>query len=586
MRREARHLPRQPGVYTFTDENGDPLYIGKAASLRARVMSYFSADHPPRLAKMLSEAHHVESVLVDSEQEAYLLESSLIKARQPKYNVRLTDDKRYPWILVSDEAHPRIDIVRDQREPGDYYGPFPDVSSAKELVNILREVFGIRDCPRELPEGCIKHDIGLCMAPCFKQIDEAYDEAVAEVTRVLRGNPKPAIEVLEDRMAEASQDLEFERAARLRDRIQGIRRLFDKQAVFASHREDVDAIAMEGTPERSVAVVLPRRDGRIVDTQHFRLPGATEEDKPQLLAEFIARYYEHRPAVPHTLAIPFQPQQPDELSEALAAKAGHKVELRVPQRGKHKRLLDLAAKNAGYQLARAHRSRGPAPGVVDLQERLRLETPPSRIECIDISHHSGKGVVGALVTFKDGRAHKQGYRRYKISQEKNDDVAAIREVVTRRLRRLVEEGEPLPDLLLIDGGQAQTNAAREAARELGLEEVEILGIAKREEELWRPGWQAPIRLPENAPGLQLLQRARDEAHRFAITYGRKKRTRDLTTSLLDAVPGVGEVTRKRLLRHFGSLDGVRKATQAELTEVEGVGPKMAQKIKTVVGQEG
>ncbi len=579
----VRQLPDQPGVYTFVDADGEPLYIGKAASLEDRVTSYLSSRQPPRIARMLEQAHDVETVLVDSEAEAYLLESSLIKERKPRYNVRLTDDKRYPWILVSGEAHPRIDIVRDQDEPGEYFGPFPDVGTARELVNLLREAFGIRDCPRELPDGCIKHDIGLCKAPCMLDIEEAYADAVDRVLDVLSGNPRPAIQVLEDRMATAADELKFERAARLRDKIEDVERLLDRQAIFASSREDRDAIALEGTPERSVAVVLPRRSGRIVDQQDFHLPGIEDEDDvPDLLAEFLARYYEDRPEIPHRLLVPELPAEHEALAEALSTKAGRKVRLTVPQRGVGRRMLDLAQKNAGYQLAQVLTERGPDPGVVDLEERLRLDALPRRIECVDVSHHGGKGRVAGLVTFEDGHADKSGYRRFKLAEDVNDDVDGIREVVRRRLRRLAEEGQPLPDLLVVDGGRAQVDAARDEADALGLEPT-ILGLAKEEEAIWRPGWSAPIRLPENAPGLKLLQRTRDEAHRFAIEYGRRRRERDLTTSVLDAVPGVGDVLRKRLLRAFGSVEGVEHATEDELVQVDGVGPSLAKKIRAVVG---
>lgn len=585
LEKKIRELPREPGVYTFLDESGEALYVGKAGSLRDRVRSYLNAGLAPRIANMVEEASDVEVVLVGSDAEAYLLEASLIRERRPKYNVMLTDDKRYPWVLVSAEDHPRIDIVRSTEEPGDLYGPFPDVGTARALVNVLREAFGIRDCKRELPQGCIKHDMGLCLGPCFREIEETYAEAVGEVQKVLRGSSGPAIAVLEERMNEAAATLEYEKAARLRDRIAGIQALLDKQAIFATRQEDVDAVALAIGHERSVAVVLPRRGGRVVDAQPFTLPGGHEGDAGELLAEFLARYYEHRPQVPRHVLTSHEPASPDTLLERLAARAGRKVEVRVPVRGAGRRLVALAEKNAAYQLARAERARGPDPGVHDLAERLRLETPPRRLECIDISHHGGKGVVGSLVTFTDGRPEKRGYRHFGLSEEKNDDVAAIGEVVRRRLSRLAEEGRELPDLLLVDGGRGQVEAARAAADELGLP-VTILGLAKREEEVFRPGWQAPVVLPRDAPGLRMLQRARDEAHRFAITFGRRRREKALTSSLLDAVPGVGPTLRKRLLRRFGSVDGVAKATEEELAEVEGVGPALARRIKVVLGGPG
>ncbi len=536
---------------------------------------------------MLEQAVDIDAVLVSSEQEAYLLESNLIKQQKPRYNVRLTDDKRYPWILVSDEEHPRIDITRDQDEGGTYYGPFPDVSSAKALVNVLREAFGIRDCPRELPKGCIKEDIGLCMAPCHRdEIEAAYLDNVDRVKAVLQGDPKPAIQVLEDKMDQAAEDLAFERAARLRDRIKGIEGILEKQAIFASGRQDRDAIALEAGPDRSVAVVLPRRGGKVVDAQHFQLPGAAPEDLPELLGQFIERYYEHRPQIPHTLLLEQAPANQEELQGDLTDLAGRNVELRVAQRGDGRRLVELAQRNAAFRLSRVQTKRGPGPGVADLQERLRLAELPRRIECVDVSHHGGKGVVASLVTFEDGYPEKRGYRTFKIRQERNDDVAAIWEVTTRRLSRLTKEGRQLPDILLVDGGQGQVNAAREAATELGLqEELVILGLAKQEEQVWKPGWSHPIDLPANAAGLKLLQRARDEAHRVAIRYGRKRREKDLTTSLLDAVPGVGPTLRKRLLREIGSVKQIRQAGEDELQAVEGVGPQLAKKLKAVLAED-
>ncbi len=579
-----RHLPDQPGVYTFLDGDENPLYIGKAASLEDRVASYLSSSHPARIERMLEQAVDLDTVLVDTEAEAYLLESNLIKEKKPRYNVRLTDDKRYPWILVSGEEHPRIDIVRDKDEDGSYYGPFPDVGTARELVNLLREAFGIRDCPRELPDGCIKHEMGLCMGPCFRDIEDAYLDAVDQVDSVLGGDPEPAIQVLEERMEDASQDLRFEEAARLRDRIEDIEDLLRDQAIFASSREDRDAIAIEGTPERSVAVVLPRRGGRIVDQQTFTLPGHEEDTRDELLEEFLARYYEDRPSIPHRILLQELPSDEDGFQKALSQKAHRAVRFRVPQRGIGKRMLNLAEKNAGYKLARLQQERGPDPGVVDLKERLRLDELPRRIECIDVSHHAGKGRVAGLATFLDGHPEKSGYRRFNLDDEKNDDIHGVREVVRRRLRRLTREGDPLPQVLLIDGGQAQTDAARDEARKLGLEPT-ILGLAKKQETVHKPGWSHPLGIPTSAPGLKLLQRARDEAHRFALQYGRTKREDQLTTSILDAVPGVGPTLRKRLLKEMGSVSGIQEANVETLESVAGVGPTMARRIKSVVGDD-
>ena len=578
---KARALPREPGVYTFLDDEGNALYVGKAGALRDRVTSYFSAGLAPRIEQMVSEATELEVVLVTSDAEALLLESSLIRERRPRYNIMLTDDKRYPWIFLSAEAHPRIDVVRTQDEKGEYFGPFPDVGSARALVNLLREAFGIRDCPRELPKGCIKHDVGLCLAPCFLSIEEEYAQAVAEVRHVLRGNTAPAVRILERRMQEASEALEFERAARLRDRIQRIKRLFDEQTIFATQREDLDAIAIVCTPQRSSVVVIPRRSGRVVDAQPFRLPGGSEEDRSQLLQEFLERYYEGRHQLPRQVLVSHAPVDEQGLVDTLSVRAGRSVIVRVPQRGRGRRLVDLAEKNATYQLTKAARADGMDPGVEDLARRLRLDEPPRRLECVDVSHHGGKGVVASLVTFRDGRPDRRGYRNFVLSDQRNDDVAGIAEVVRRRLSRLVKEGRELPDLLVVDGGQGQVNAARAAADELGLP-IPLIGLAKREEEIWRPRWQAPIVLPRSAPGLKLLQRARDEAHRVAIGHGRQRREKDLTVSLLDAVPGVGPTLRKRLLAAFGSLDAVARASDEELLAVKGVGPELVRKLRAVV----
>lgn len=557
------------------------MYIGKAARLRDRVRSYFTGQQPARIGLMLEKAASVETVLVDTEAEAYLLESSLIKEKKPRYNVRLTDDKRYPWVLVSAEEHPRIDIVRTQDEEGTYYGPFPDVGTARGLVNLLREAFGIRDCPRELPSGCIKHEVGLCMAPCFKENTPAYLDAVEKVQDVLNGNPKPAVTMLEEQMHRAADGHRFEEAARLRDRIEDIHRLLDEQAIFASQREDRDAVFIESTHEESMAVVLPRRNGRIVDQQTFPLPGATDQTRPALLAEFIARYYEDRPSIPHRILVPTLPEDEEALAKALSEKTQRKVRFHVPKRGIGKRMLALAEKNAQYQLTRHQQERGPDPGLVDLKERLKLDTLPRRIEATDVSHYGGHGRVGSLVVFTNGHPEKSGYRRYNLADDVNHDLDGIREIVRRRLERLAREGDPLPDILLVDGGQDHADAAREEATALGLEPT-IFALAKEHEAIHRPGWSAPITLPPHAPGLKLLQRARDEAHRFAIRYGRSQRERALSTSMLDAVPGVGSTLRTRLLKHHGSLEGVKNATAAQLEEVEGVGPTMARRIQTVL----
>jgi excinuclease ABC subunit C len=591
LREQMARLPEQPGVYLYFNAAGDTLYVGKARSLRDRVRSYLGAHgHSPRTDALLAEAERLEVILTDSVVEALALENHLIKQRTPKYNVLLRDDKNYPYLrLTTSEATPRIQVARRVERDGDFYaGPFLPAKFARRTMHLSHRLFGIRSC-NEVITGkrgrpCLEYDIKRCLAPCVDTIcsPEEYARAVEDARLFLQGRNEELLADLERRMTDAAAEERFEQAAQWRDAIRTIRALNDREQKIATARlGDRDAFGLKVGPAGAVVLVFQMRDGRVIDRVELSGDGgvATEED---VLEAAIQQFYEDQVPPPEVHA-PFAPADVEPLETWLSERAGRRVRVLVPKRGDKRGLLDLASRNAALAFESRFNEQGMAQydALDSLRAVLALPTLPRRIEGVDVSTFQGSETVAALVVCEDGRMRRSEYRKYRIRGEAvsgghPDDFAAMREVVQRRFRRAQVEGGRLPDLLLIDGGKGQLSAAYDALRELGLESVVAVGLAKKEELLFTRDSPAPLAFAASSPALRLLQRIRDEAHRFAVSFHRRARTMRDLQSALDEVPGVGPGRRRALLERFGSLAGVRRASREELASA--VGPKLADAI--------
>ncbi|GGM59424.1 excinuclease ABC subunit C [Halarchaeum rubridurum] len=570
VREAARSLPAEPGVYQFQRDDGTTLYVGKAVDLRARVRSY-ADPRSARIARMVERAETLDFAVTDTETQALLLEANLIKRHQPKYNVRLKDDKSYPLVQLTAHAYPRIEVTRDPDEGATAYGPYTDHGRVETVVKAIRETYGLRGCSDHKFEGrerpCLDHDIGLCTAPCTGEIDrEAYAEDVAAAKRFFEGETGALADPIEREMERAAREQEFERAANLRDRLDAVRAFHGGggEAVASRGGErhvDVLGVAVEG--DTATVARLHSEGGQLVDRdQHTLTAPEGEERVADVLAAFVPQYYAER-ALPDALLLPEDPGD-DDLRAWLDAEG---VAVRVPGAGREAKLVDLALKNA-------HRRAGGRDELSALRDALGLDRRPARIEGVDVSHAQGKAVVGSDVTFVEGSAETGDYRRKKLEEE-NDDYANMYRLVTWRARRAVagRDDRPDPDLLLVDGGRGQLDAALDALDDAGWE-IPAVALAKREEVVITP--EGTHDWDTDAPQLHVLQRVRDEAHRFAVQYHQS--LRDSVDTALDDVDGVGPETRTRLLRRFGSVEGIRAASGAELRDVEGVGPALAERL--------
>jgi excinuclease ABC subunit C len=598
LKLDLPRIPQEPGVYLFKDADGTVLYVGKAADLRARLSQYKPGQVEARKEGLLDRASDVEVILTSSEKEALLLESSLIKRYHPRYNLRLTDDKRYPFILLSAHEYPRASIVRDTRAKGHLFGPFPHAGAAWRTLKTMQETFRIRDCKELIPGGCLNYQMKLCWAPCITDIEERrrktgdrelsdvdpkerYQQAAKEAQSFLDGDLDRLTREMTKQMEDAAEQEHYERAALLRDRLQAITTTLQHQSIFAGGQEDRDAFLVHREGPAWVGVVVLLRRGQVAGQETFFFRKAASDEAADLLAEFVRRYYENLPGVPREVLVPEMPREHEAIQQLLAEKRGGPVTIRVPQKGDLKHVLDHARRNAEFRLGQETLKRGEADAqreMVALRDALHLPTTPGRIECFDISHLGGTGVVASMSVLVDGRPTPSEYRRFKLSLDKNDDFAAMHEVVTRRYQRLQKEGGDMPDLVLIDGGQGQLKAAKRALDELGLADLPVAALAKREEEVWLPGHLRPLALGKRHDGLLPLMRVRDEAHRFAVAYQRASRRKQLRESALDAVPGLGPAKKRALLAQFGSVDGVLSARVEDLTMVRGIGPELARKI--------
>jgi len=589
LQRKLDTLPEGPGVYLWKDASGDVLYVGKAKRLKQRVRSYFAADFEssPKNLLLRRLIADVETIVVASEAQSLILENNLIKEYRPRFNVRLKDDKSYPSIAVTlADPFPRVIVTRRRDIPGArYYGPYTDVAQLRRTLAIIRRLYTVRSCPDDLPaerreRPCLDYHIGRCRAPCVGwQTEEDYRRMVSDVVDFLDGRTVDVRQKVREAMQVASEREDFERAKDMRDALRWLERLEEPVSVEVMGTGDADVVGYARDGDDAVGVLVRVREGRVVGREHRFLEGLEEEPDGAVLSAFLARYYVPAEGRARRVVVPFPPHDWDALRELLPD-----ADWTIPQRGTAHRWLELADANARHLLESLRiesfetEERAEDP-VYALGRDLGLNVVPRSLVCVDISHNQGRDTVGSLVWFEAGRPKKSEYRKFKIQGlGQQDDFAAIHEVITRYLTRRRDEALPLPDLIVIDGGKGQLNAALDAMDQVGLGPIPTVSLAKREEEVFVPGKADSLRLPRRSPSLRLLQRARDEAHRFGLAYNRQRRsTRTITSELLN-IPGVGPNRRRRLLERFGSLAGVRSASVAELATVPGFSTRLAERI--------
>lgn len=590
IRRKLESLPRRPGVYLMKDRSGRIIYVGKARRLDHRLRSHFAGSDHPKQQAMIRRVADLDFIATDTEVDALILEMTLIKEKRPVYNINLKDDKRFPFVKVTvQEAWPRIVLTRRVRDDGArYYGPYTDVRALRLTLRGLRTIFPLRSCSGDHPgrgpqrRECLDYFIHRCLGPCIvKEVAAEYRHATDSFCHFLSGEGEQVVARLRAEMEEHSDRLEFEAASRRRDQLRLIERLTHRQRMVDVQRRDTDLFAFSRAGELAHGVVLQVRDGRVLGKERRTLKGIEAETDAEIMAAFLLQYYARTGNLPAQVAAAVEPADCALVEEWLGRRSDGRVKLIVPRKGPLLHLVRMALQNARLDLeeARGRRhGREIDPAVYELQQALDLPRPPVRIECFDISNIQGSHPVASMVTMINGRPTPAHYRRYRMAGPGPDDFAMMREVVTRRARRIVAGEFERPDLFLIDGGVGQVGAAIEALQATGLDHVPTIGLAKREEEIVIPGQPGTVRLPHSAPALKLLIRLRDEAHRFAIRFHRGRRGKAALHGRLDEIPGLGAGRRLTLLQHFGSLDAVERASEAEIGRVPGFGPATARRI--------
>ena len=604
-------LPDKPGCYLMKDEDGSIIYVGKAINLKNRVRSYFqqSSDHTYKTRQMVRKIRDIEWIVVASELEALILEMNLIKLHRPFYNVRLKDDKRYPYIKVHwADPFPKLSVTRNMVNDGSrYFGPYTSVWAVHQTLDILRKIFPYLTCAREITgrdeRACLYYDIKLCSAPCIGAVNkEEYRQMIDDLCRFLEGRTDPITNRPKESMAKASDNLDYEKAAVYRDQIQAIEKVVERQKIISDDRQDSDVIAMARSKGEACVQVFFIRSGKLIGREYFILEGTEAEENSEILEEFIKQFYSQAAHIPNKVMLPEEVEEARIIKEWLnTRRGGEKVQLTVPKRGQGKELVQMAAVNARETLKsleirwKADKDR-QHQALSEIQAVLGMSEPPNRIECYDISNTQGTASVGSMVVFEQGIPAKKNYRRFNIrTVNQPNDFASMREVLKRRFSRYIteqqEKDQPgykpdlgfsmLPDLLIVDGGKGQLRQAIDVIEEFGLQgQFAIVGQAKQEEELFLPGRSDSVRLDDHSQGFYLVQRIRDEAHRFAITAHRNQRGKIGLVSRLDAIPGVGPARRKELINRFGSIDGILAASIEEISQIRGVSAEMAQAIKT------
>jgi excinuclease ABC subunit C len=612
---KLKTLPTKPGVYQYFDARGKIIYVGKAVNLRNRVRSYFhaSGDHSPKTQRLVTEIADLEWIVTDTELEALLLESNLIKRYKPHFNIRLKDDKRYPYIKIEwHTPYPKVLTVRKMVQDGArYYGPFTNAGAVYQTLDTLRRIFPYLTCDREItgkdPRACLYYDIKLCNGPCIGAVtQDEYRATLDRLCHFLEGKSDEVLIDFERKMTDAAEAMEFERAAQIRDQLKALRHIVERQKVISSAQNDQDVLAIARDKGDACVQVFLIRQGKLIGREYFVLEGAEDEDLNQVVTEFLKQFYDEAAYVPPEVVLPveIEAQEADIITQFLKQKRGTQVALNVPHEGPAAELVKLATDNAVETLtalkaqwdADSHRAE---QALKELADGIGLNALPARIECFDISNTQGTNSVASMVVFVNGIPRKSDYRKFNIKTvDGPNDFESMREALTRRFRRYFDakgaEQQPgrkidpsfsvLPDLLIVDGGKGQLGMAIEVLKDLELfGQVPVCGLAKQQEEIFLPNRHASILLPRQSQGLYLVQRVRDEAHRFAITAHRAKRAKAGIASQLDEIPGVGPTRRRTLLKHFGSLDGIRAASVDDIAAVPGVPREVAIAIKEQLG---
>lgn len=598
-------LPDAPGVYIFKDVEGTRIYIGKALNLKSRVRSYWSETswrERPKLAVMMPRVADFETIVTNSEKEALLLEATLVRQHMPRYNVHLKDDKRYPWLAITyGEPFPRLIMVRDparyrkENKNAKIFGPYVETGQMWETVRVLRRVFPMRQRRKPLfkDRPCMNFHIGLCLGPCQGLVEEDfYNHMVSQVELFLSGQQRAAVVAMQKEMERCAEALRFEEAARIRDRINALQTVVEKQQVFFQDQSvSFDIIAEAHTERQSLVCLMRVREGKLVNSENFDLPLENKTTWDEAYQSFIEQYYAETEdvSIPREILLQHKIEDADLLIELLSQRAHRQIKISQPQRGDKLRLVEMAAKNATQALEKNLKEESDVHAQVlalltKLKEELGLSKLPRRIECFDISNIQGTDNVASMVVFENAVAKKSDYRLFKIRSVEGtaNDFASMKEVITRRYSALVQGEKALPDLIVIDGGKGQLNAAQEAAKEVGISHVDMIGLAKKQEEIYFPGRPDPALLPRRSEALFLLQRVRDEAHRFAITFHRKRRAKRTLKSGFEDLPNVGAARRKKLMEHFGSYDGLKQATLEDLQAVPGLPKNVAASIYSVL----
>ncbi len=598
---QLNRLPNSPGVYLMRDAEGNILYVGKAANLHHRVRSYFGARQKlsPKLRRLVARVADIDFFVATSEQEALILELNLIKQYHPRYNVRLKDDKTFPYLKIDiNEEWPRVYITR-RLEPdgGRYFGPFASAKSVRQTLRVLQNIFPFRICSKAITgtasRACLEYHLGRCLAPCIGAVSrEEYAEVINEVILFLEGKQERVVRELKARMNKAAEAMDFEKAALLRDQIQAIHRVIEGQKIAATVRGEQDVIAFAQDRDQAYVQVFFVRNNKLIGRESFLLQGTQHEEPRQIMTSFIQQFYASSPHIPPLLLLQHPVADSLIIKDWLQSKRGGKVWIQVPRRGSKKQLIDIVAENARQGLEQLKIKELATPkaleaALAEIERELELKTPPLRMEAYDISNIQGRSAVGSMVVFEKGKPKPAHYRRFKIKTVSGaNDYAMLQEVLQRRFRHIFKKDETstldtwaiLPDLVLIDGGRGQLNAALSVLDEIG-GSVPVVSLAKENEEIFIPQRKEPVILPRSSSGLQLLQRLRDEAHRFAITYYARVHRRQTFTSALDSIPGIGPKRKRALLRRFGSVPKIREASVDELVAATGMNQSQAKRIK-------
>lgn len=580
-------LPDKPGIYFFKNGRGEIVYIGKARSLRERIKSYMQPTSDPKVGHILAETEDVDFILTGSEKEAALLENNFVRKHQPKYNLRLKDDKSFPYLrLTLQERFPGIYLIRRvEADRAGYFGPFSLAHHARKTIHLLNRYFGIRSCAERIPgkrkRPCLEYDMSLCAAPCVELVsEEEYRERAENARLFLEGKVEKLVKILEAKMRESSEREDFEGAARWRDIIHAVEQVKEKPKLISVRAEDVDIVGFARDEETVAFFVFMMRKGKVIESEEISFPEKGKNSDAEILGEFLRSMYGRRQEIPDKILLPFQPAGKLGVSGFLRKKGGEKVSLLIQGRGRNRQLVELACRNAEHVLKKRRESLEP---LVDLQHVLGLPSFPQHIEGFDISNTGGDESVGSLVVFEGGRPKKSAYRKYKVKTVRGpDDVASLSEVIGRRYKKAIAENEKLPDLILVDGGKGQLNAARNALKKLGLEDIPVASVAKKEEVIFTAERKGGIRQDRTSPALKLIQSIRDEAHRFAVSFHRRRREKKSFASLLDKVPGLGKKRKSAILLKYRDLEEIKKASLGELSDV--LGPKTASSLKKILNE--